>query len=574
MSVMEPTTSATGQFRNWVSSISIFGIFTFLAVGVILFLIIYPTGIMLMRVFFPQGSLDLSAFTQVLRQQWFWNTLGNTLIVVVLAGGAAVITATTFAWLNERTDARLGLAGDILPIIPLLIPAVAMAIGWIFLATPGGGFINGFLRTTAGRMGWDLQVNITSWGGVIFVYTLYFIPYVYLLVAAAFRNIDPALEEASRLSGASTWMTIRKVSFPAIKPALYGSGLLVAIVGSTVYSIPVVIANRANIDILSVRILRSLTFEFPPRIGQAVALTTFLLVAIFIVWVVQQKIARSGRFATVGGKSAKHTIVSLGSWKWVARFLMVAYLLCTSVLPLAALLIVALQPFWSVNINPALFTLDNFYNLFQRPTARLGFQHSLGLGFVGGLIGITLGALLALYVRRAPAFIGRTVDGVTKFPAAISHIVIGVGFLLAFSGPPFNMASTLILLLLCYLVLYMPEASVAANAAVSQVGNDLMESSSVCGASEGRTFLKIVMPLVSPGLVAGWALLFVLMAGELTASALLAGTRNPVIGFVLLDIWEQGTFGALAALAFTFTMVTSTIVLVVLKLTNRGFHAR
>lgn len=560
---------------GWLSNLSAFSILSFSAAAIIVFLIVYPAAIMLGRVFLPQGVLDFSAFSQVMDETWLWPTLRNTLFVVLGAGACAVFTATIFAWLNERTDARLGLVGDILPIIPLLIPAVAMAIGWIFLATPGGGFINGFLRATLGQWGIPLQVNITSWGGVIFVYTLYFVPYVYLLVAAAFRNVDPALEEASRLSGASTWTTLRKVSFPAIKPALYGSALLVAIVGSTVYSIPVVVANRANIDILSVRILRSLTFEYPPRVGQAVALTAFLLVVIFVVWMIQQQVARAGRYATVGGKSAKHTVVPLGPWKWVARFFMILYLACTSVLPLAALLIVALQPFWNVNIDPANFTLDNFYNvLFQRPTTRLGFQNSLGLGFVGGLIAIGLGAMLALYVKRAPAALGRTIDGITKFPAAISHIVIGVGFLLAFSGPPFNMAGTLILLLLCYIVLYMPEASIAANAAVSQVGNDLLESSAVAGASETRTFAKVIMPLVSPGLVAGWALLFVLMAGELTASALLAGTRNPVIGFVLLDIWEQGTFGALAALAFSFTIVTSTIVLIALKLTNRGFHAR
>ena len=550
--------------------LALFGALTFVIVLGVLFLIVYPACLMLIRVFFPNGTLDLSAFREVLGAPWLVPTLLNTVAVVLAGGFCAILTASVFAWLNERTDARLGLLGDVLPIIPLLVPAVAMAIGWIFLATPGAGFINGFLNATFGRIGIPLQVNITSWPGLIFIYTIYFVPYVYIMVAAAFRNVDPALEEASRLSGAGTWMTLMKVSLPAIAPALLGAALLTVIVGFSVYSIPVVIANRAGIDILSVRILRSLTFEYPPRTAQAIVLTLFMLAAVISVWLIQRRVTAGGNFATIGGKSARHVIVRLGPWKWVARAVMILFILATSVLPLCALLIVALQPFWLPVINPSVFTLDNFYNaLIDRPLTRVGFLHSIGLGVVGGLIGILLGAVIALYVRNAKGFGGRVVDAVTKMPAALSHIVIAVGILLAFSGPPFNLSGTLVLLLMTYIVIHMPEASIAANAAVAQVGKELLEASSMSGASEGRTFRQILMPLTLPGMVSGWALLFVLMAGELTASALLASARNPVIGFVILDVWEQGTFGTLAALAFSFTVITSSIVLVVTWLSRR-----
>ena len=429
-----------------------FGLMTSIIVLGVIGLIVYPAVLMLTRVFIPNGVFDLSAFNQVLSAPWLVPTLSNTVIVVLSAGFCAILMASIFAWLNERTDARLGLLGDILPIIPLLVPAVAMAIGWIFLATPGAGFINGFLTATLGKLGIPLQLNITSWPGLIFIYTIYFVPYVYIMVAAAFRNVDPALEEASRLSGASTWMTLTQVSLPAIAPALLGAALLTVIVGFSVYSIPVVIANRANIDILSVRILRSLTFEYPPRTAQAIVLTLFMLVAIVSVWLIQKRVTARGNFATIGGKSARHVIVQLGPWKWLARAVMILFLLATSVLPLLALLIVALQPFWMPAINPALFTLDNFYNaLIARPLTRVGFINSLSLGVIGGFIGMLLGAIIALYVRNARGAGGRIVDAVTKLPAALSHIVIAVGILLAFSGPPLNLSGTLIILMMTYL---------------------------------------------------------------------------------------------------------------------------
>jgi len=168
----------------------VFGALTAIIVIGVVALIVYPTSLMLVRVFFPKGSFDLSAFAEVLSAPWLGPTLLNTVAVVLAAGFCAILTASIFAWLNERTDARLGLLGDILPIIPLLVPAVAMAIGWIFLATPGAGFINGALAATLGRVGIPLQVNITSWPGLIFIYTIYFVPYVYIMVAAAFRNVD------------------------------------------------------------------------------------------------------------------------------------------------------------------------------------------------------------------------------------------------------------------------------------------------------------------------------------------------------------------------------------------------
>ncbi|HTM79173.1 MAG TPA: ABC transporter permease subunit, partial [Devosia sp.] len=335
------------------------------------------------------------------------------------------------------------------------------------------------------------------------------------------------------------------------------------------------IANRAGIDILSVRILRSLTFEFPPRTDQAIVLSLFMLIAIAAVWMIQRRVTASGNFATIGGKSARHVLVELGRWKWVARTFMFIYIFFTSVLPLGALLIVALQPFWRPEINFSTFTLDNFYEaLIGRPMTREGLRNSLTMGVLAGGVGMFIAALVALYVKNARRSVGRVLDGVMKFPAALSHIVIAVGFLLAFSGPPFNMSGSLILLFIVYIILHLPEASIAATAAISQVGRDLLEASETCGASQGRTFRKILLPLILPGFVGGWALLFVLTAGELTASSLLAGVRNPVVGFVILDIWDQGTFGTLAALAFSFTVITTVIVSIATIISRRGFHSR
>src|SRR5690606_31624793 len=172
------------------------------------------------------------------------------------------------AWGNVRTNASIGMLGTLLPIIPLLIPNVALAIGWVFLGAPRVGFLNGLLAL----LPFGLELNIYSWGGLIFVYTINAVPYVYLIVSAGLRNLHPALEETARINGAAPLRILRTVSLPAIRPALISAALLVTITSLGVYSIPSVIPTTAKIDDLTTRIVFLLNRDFPPKLAEAQAL--------------------------------------------------------------------------------------------------------------------------------------------------------------------------------------------------------------------------------------------------------------------------------------------------------------
>ena len=561
------------RLRRRVAALTPFGVASGVVAAALAALIAVPLGYMVYRAIAPEGSVDLSSYAEVTRESWFGSMLVNTVFVIGVSGFIAVVVASTFAWLNERTDARLGTLGDLLPLIPLLLPAVAMAIGWTFLASPRAGFLNTAVTAVLSPLGIEWELNIFSWYGLIFVYVLYFVPYVYILVAAALRNVDPSLEEASQVCGAGLLRTVRRVSLPSIRPAMAGGGLLVVIVGLALYSVPTIIATPSNIDILSVRTIRMLTFSFPPRTSDALVLSTIMVVLITTMWLIQRRVNASGRFATIGGRTAGVRLINLGIWRWPARLLMIGYVVCSAVLPVGALLVVALQPFWTPDIDVSQFNLDNFRRiLFDQQLTRNALGNSIRLGAIGGLVAMVLAGLVALYVRSGDSFRTRGVDGITKLPAAISNVVIAVGFLLVFSQPPFSLAGTILILLLCYVVVYMPQASIAAGTAVTQIGADLFEASAVAGAGEGRTARRVALPLMLPGLAAGWSLVFVLMAGDLAASALLAGIRNPTVGFVILDIWEAGSFGVLAALSFAMVAITSTVVLVVNRLARPRYR--
>jgi iron(III) transport system permease protein len=178
-------------------------------------------------------------------------------------------------------------------------------------------------------------------------------------------------------------------------------------------------------------------------------------------------------------------------------------------------------------------------------------------------------ALVAWWTVHARGPFASVPSLATKIPAAISTIVLAVGFILAFGGPPLYLGGTVFILFLAYLAISMPEASLTSEAAVGQVGAELAEASRIAGAGQARTFLRVYLPLMVPGLAAGWALVFVRVIADLEASSILASTGNPVIGFQILGMFTNADFSQLAALALLLTAMSSAVLAIVLLVTRR-----
>lgn len=533
-------------------------------------LAVYPLIALVGSIAAQGGAPIVAAFTQ----PDLGELILNTLVVVGVSTAIALVIGALLAWVNERTDASLGAITDAMPMIPFMLPPIAGAIGWVLLLSPQAGYLNGFIRSGLDLVGVHLDkgpFDIYTWYGLILVYTIYAVPYSFMMCSAGLRNFDPALEEQSRVSGAGLWRTLRKVTIPGMLPSILGAALLILWSGFGLFSIPAVIGKGANINILSVRIVDLLSFTFPPKIGAAVGLCLIVVVFVAIAWWLQSRVLKGGRFSTIGGKGQRATRIKLGKAKLPVRILVLAYVGITTVLPILALVIVSLNGYWTLNIRWAKLSLNALFQaVFQDVATQQALQNSLMLGLVGATIGIAAAAIVSLYVVRSGSKLARFLDGAIKLPSTLSHIVIAVGFVLAFAGAPFHLGGTILILLLAYIALYLPQAAVSADTAVGQVGPELAEASRVAGAGEGRTFRKIYAPLMLPGLIAGWALLFVRMIGDLTASSILAGTNNNVVGFRILEIYQNGSFSLLASLSTVLTVISAVIVIGVLVFSRRS----
>ena len=281
-------------------------------------LILYPLGATFARVFFLSGDSIISILTATIREPDLGKVLWNTAVIV----GGSVLIATaigsTLAWLSERSDASMGWVTRALPLVPFLVPPIIGAIGWTILTAPKSGYLNLIIRGIASRFGVDISTGPLSpynWFGIIFVYTLYLVPLVYLPVAASLRNLDSSLEEASTISGASPWRTLRCVTLPAIKPGIGAGALLALIFAFSLYSVPSILGSVPRIEVLTVRIVRLMSV-FPAQIAVALMLGMMMIAIIITGLWLQRRILSKSRFATIGGRGMRSTVVALGRWKW------------------------------------------------------------------------------------------------------------------------------------------------------------------------------------------------------------------------------------------------------------------
>jgi len=559
-------------FLPRLSDLSVFRVLTWLVCAGLVFLTIYPLGFIGYAVSGLEGSSGTVG--NVLREMVSGEAmrlLGTTSGLVGTATVGALAIGAILAWLNERTDARVGWISDVMPVLPMLVPPVAGAVGWAFLGSPIAGFLNHWLDRAGSLVGYDPPaINIFSWPGLAFVYTIFLVPYAYVSLAAGFRSIEPSMEEAARVSGAGSLEIFRRVTLPSLGPSIGGAVLLLVAMGFALYSAPTIIGTIQDIDVLSVSVVQAMTLQFPADIERAVGQSLLLVLVVALAWIAQRKLSFGRGHATISGRGRATSPMKLGGLRRVAQAFMFGYVALTVVLPSIALLIVALQPFWTAQIDWGSLSLDGIRTVFSRPTLRDSMFNSVWLGVVVASILMIIAAIVSVAVLQRRSRLGSFIDGVTKVPAAVPNIIIAVAFVLAFAGSPFYWGSTFTILILAYVLVYFPHAAVNANAAFLQVGPRLREAAAVAGASQGEVFRRILLPLMVPGLSAGWAFVFVLVAGDLNVAVLLASTGTPVSGAVMLDLYTTGTYADVAALSVLSTIVTMSVVVTTLVLAKRS----
>lgn len=524
------------------------------------YLAVVPLGYLLWGTFFDEGGFTLRFFGEAYSQIPLTELLGNSFTFAIGSTTISVVLGTTLAYLQARTDVpfkRLVFAASL---VPLIIPGILHTVAWILLFSPEIGVLNAWLEPVFGPRAF----NVYSMPGMIWVEGLHLSPLVFLLMSAAFRSMDPSLEESALMSGARMRTVIRRITLPLVVPALSAAILVMMVRVLEAFEVPAILGIRAREWVFVSRIYESLD-DFPPKYGEGGALAMSLLLLTSVGVLIQSRLSRRGKaFQTVTGKGFRPRGLPLGRWRWPAAGLVFVYFLVAVVMPVLVLIYSSLLPFYAEPSAEQFsrFTLENYVATFTRPHTLNAFKNSLVLG-IGSATAVMFFMAIASWLVVRTRLPGRwLVDNLAFSPLAIPGLVMGVALLFVYLRFPLPIYGTLWILFLAYCTRYMPYGMRYSSSSMVQISGELEESAQTSGASWWQTFRRVNLPLLMPGLIAGWIYIVLVSFRELSSSILLYSPGNEVLSIVIWERWENGQFTQLAALGMV--MVATLVVLVVL----------
>jgi iron(III) transport system permease protein len=509
--------------------------------------------------FEPQATWSLQNYVDVFLSPQTYVVLGNTL---VFAAGALVIAfaiSIVLAWLVERTDLPGKGLWFTLTIAAIGIPGIISSISWVLLLNPRTGLVNVALRGLLGTSGTG-PLDVFSMVGLIFVQALSLVPVTFLLIAASFRAMNPALEEAATTSGAAFRHVVRRVTLPMLTPALLSAAVYQFVNTIESFDIPLIIGLRAGIPLLSTLIYSQVegTAGFPD-FGIASAYSVFLLLfAIGPLLLYNRLLGVSDRYATISGKGFQPRRVPLGRWRIPALTLVSVFTLITFFLPLFVLVWTSIQPFYAVPSaeSVARANLDAYAAVLASPFVREAFVNTLFVGLGTAIGTMTLALFVAWILVRSRSRFRWILDLLAFTPTAIPGVVIALSILLFYLVVPVGIYGTVWIIIIGLTIQSISLAVRLMSGGVAQVEGSLEEAGQASGASAFQVLRRIVLPLVLPALINGALLVFLTSIQRLTVPLMLFTPDTIVLSTLVWNRWDRGNTSEAAALGVIIVVIT------------------
>ena len=533
-----------------------------LAVGFTLWLIIAPLTLLVIFSFrlgtpWQPESFTLTNYIDAYSDPEVYSMFLNTAILAAASTSLALAIGLFLAFLTERTDMPFRNVAWGLVLVPMAIPGLLFAISWTFLLSPSIGLINVWLRGLLSFFGFELTegpLNIYSLWGMVFLEGMRGVTTVFLILVGAFRAMDPVLEEAARVSGASKHTTFFRIFIPLLTPALFVAGMYSFMTHLEALEIPMIVGFPAGIYVFPTYIYFTVQRFSPPQYGLSAALgATFLVVSILLIFCYRRVVGHAGRFATISGKGYRPRLVSLGKWRYPAFCAFLVYFILTIAAPTFILLWQSLVRFYVLPSWSALsqLTLKHYWEVFSEERIFQALVNTIVVGLATATLCMVLSVVIAWIVIRG-RFKGRLLlDGLTFLPHAIPGVVIAIALISLYVRPPLSylqLYGTVWILVIGLSASFIAFGSRTMNAAVTQIQSELEEAGKISGAKWATIMRRIVFPLLLPAFVSGWIWVASHALRSFSIPLMISSRNNTVLSVFMWDLWDNGRPGPTAAL--------------------------
>lgn len=542
--------------------------------GIIAFLSLYPTfflfyGSLTDAPLGVPGHFTLNNYIRAYGDPEAYPLLLNSFIFGLGASGLSVMFALTLAWITIRTNAPFRRLFELTAIIPNILPPILVSISWVMLLNPSNGLINGAIVKLFGvEQG---PFNIYSIPGLIFVEALILTPLAFLIIAAAMKSMDPSLEESAKTLGSSEIGVAWRITLPLMRPAILAAATLNFVRAVESFDTPAIIALPARIEVFTTKIWREALGSFPTNHNLAATYGVGILaVALVFVYLYRRFTSQVESFSTVTGKGFRPHQIDLGQWRFLASGVAFLMLVLLVVLPILVLLLVALLPYYHVPTWETWqnLTLENFRYVWSTSRVHKAFANSFFLAVVGATVCMVL-ASLASYITVRSKLAGRGIlEGLVFIPWAFPGTALALGLLWAYVDFPIPVYATIWIILIAYVTRFLPYGMRAVTSTIIQVHKELEEASVVCGAGFLSTFRRVLIPMMRPGVMAGWIILATIFMREFSATLFLYSPGAEPLGPLLYFLYLDGMRGRVAAIG----LVISVISIILIAIAQRYSH--
>ena len=556
------TPSALRRLMSWKTLvIAVCVLFT-------VYIAVVPLGFLVWQSFFtPQTATKaaeftlgnyVTAYTSSDTARLFWTS-------VQFAVGTATfsfVVGTTLAWMNERTNTPFKSLFFAMSLIPLVIPGILFTVAWILLGSPKIGLVNLSLMGIFGLS--EPVFNVYSMWGMIWVDGLHYSPVAFLLMTAAFRAMDPSLEESAMMSGANVFQVLWRVTLKLAWPAIFATFLILFVRAIESFEVPALLGLPVGIQVFTSSIYQAV-HRYPSQVGLAssYAITLLLITTVGIYFI--SKLSSSGsKYATMTGKGFRPRQIDLGPWRWLAAAIFMVYFALIVALPFAVLLWSSLQKFYAVPSMQALqnLTLDPYRFVLSYPNLAGAVWNSLLLSFGSATLIMLITSVICWIVVKTKMPGRWLLDNLASLPMVFPGLVLGLALMIFYLNVDIGVYGTMWILFIAYVTRFMPYGLRFNTTSMLQIHKELEESAAMSGAGWGTTFWRIVLPLLKPGLLSGWIYIMIVSIRELSSSILLYSPGTEVVSIIIWELWENGQYVELSALGVMFILMLFVLVLI------------
>jgi iron(III) transport system permease protein len=541
----QPLTSAEGlsasAWQPYLSSLPMT-----ISLVVVGFLVLTPLSLMIVNSFQiarPGEAIvwGVEGWIKAFTTQGIVAAMGNTFSLAIARQSIALVIGALFAWLIARTDIPMKGFLEFLFWLSFFLPALPETMGWILLLDPKYGLLNqALIGLGVAAQPW---FNIYSFWGIVWAHLGGTISVKVMLLAPAFRNLDAALEESSRISGASGWRTFFHIIIPVMAPAILVTTILGLIRSLEAFEIELLLGTPIGLQVYSTKIHELVTWE-PPQFAPAMALSTLFLGLLLLMVGLQRRYIGRRVYTTITGRGFSMRRTQLGHWRYPAFALILTFALFITLIPTTLLVMGTFMKLFGFFNIPEPWTLENWRATLSDPVLFRSLWNTLAVGVGSAVIGVLFYAFIAYMIVKTRHRGRWLLDFLSWLPWSIPGILLGMALLWTFLQTKIFLPiyGTVYLLIIAMVIKSMPFGTQMTTSVLLQLGNDLEEASKVCGGTWLDTFRRIVMPLIMPALITVGLVGFISSARDISTVVLLGSGKSRTLSLLMLDFAAGAEF--------------------------------